>query len=161
VLASIRIYGYPVLYDAGGTDGRPASLERSEMTRGPSELFKALSDQTRLDMLALLLERGELCVCDFEQALQIGQSKASRHLRYLVNAGLLTDHREGIWMHYALRRDLGEEQSAVLRAVPGLLGETHLLQLRRSLEQWLKQKKETPGTCGQSQSGRPCLAAGD
>lgn len=131
------------------------------MTGEPAELFKALSDQTRLDMLALLLEHGELCVCDFEQALQIGQSKASRHLRYLVNAGLLSDHREGVWMHYALRRDLGPEQSAILKAVPGLLGKTHLLQLRRSLEEWLEQKGVTGEACGGSENTRPCLAAGE
>ncbi len=131
------------------------------MTRETSELFKALSDQTRLDMLALLLEHGELCVCDFEQALEIGQSKASRHLRYLVNAGLLTDRRAGVWTHYALRLDLGPAQTAVLQAVPELLGETHLLHLRDSLGRWLEQKEVTAGTCRGSENMCPCLAAGD
>ena len=45
--------------------------------------FTALADPTRLQMLALLLRRGELRVCDFVETLAITQSKASRHLRHL------------------------------------------------------------------------------
>ena len=64
-------------------------------------LFKALGDETRLRILNLLL-RGELCVCDIMKILEMGQSKVSRHLAYLRNAGLVTDRREGLWMHYSL-----------------------------------------------------------
>ena len=52
-----------------------------------TSVFKALSDETRLQMLGLLLKEGELCVCDFVDVSKITQSKASRHLRHLVNAG--------------------------------------------------------------------------
>ena len=65
------------------------------------QLFRALADETRLRILNLLV-RGELCVCEIEQALEIGQSKASRHLAYLRNARLVTDRREGPWMYYAV-----------------------------------------------------------
>ena len=65
-----------------------------------AEIFKALADETRLTMLALLLWHGELCVCDVERVLEISQSKASRHLRYLKNAGLIDDRRDGLWIHY-------------------------------------------------------------
>jgi len=65
------------------------------------QLFKALADETRLRILNLLAH-GELCVCEIEHALEIGQSKASRHLAYLRNAGLVTDRREGPWMYYAV-----------------------------------------------------------
>jgi len=65
------------------------------------QLFKAFADETRLRILNLLAH-GELCVCEIEQALEIGQSKASRHLAYLRNAGLVTDRREGPWMYYAV-----------------------------------------------------------
>src|SRR5665254_8576 len=65
-----------------------------------ASMFKALGDETRLEMLALLVQRDELCVCRFEEALGITQSKASRHLRYLLNAGLVTDRRDAVWVHY-------------------------------------------------------------
>jgi DNA-binding transcriptional ArsR family regulator len=51
--------------------------------------FKALSEDVRLQILALISQHGELCVCEVERLLEISQSKASRHLRYLLNAGLV------------------------------------------------------------------------
>ncbi len=51
--------------------------------RGLAQVFRALADETRLEMLALVMSHGELCVCDLEQVLGISQSKSSRHLRYL------------------------------------------------------------------------------
>lgn len=95
--------------------------------------FKALADETRLDMLALLLQRSELCVCRFEEALGISQSKASRHLRYLLNAGLLQDRREAVWVHYRLSSDLSPEGKALIAALPGILGEERLSEARRRL----------------------------
>ena len=70
------------------------------------QLFKALADETRLRILNLLSRR-ELCVCQIIQALGIGQSKASRHLAHLRNAGLVTDRREGLWIHYSLAQPDG------------------------------------------------------
>jgi ArsR family transcriptional regulator len=67
-----------------------------------SDIFKALGDETRLQIMALLLEHGELCVCDIESVLGASQSKTSRHLRYLLHAGLVQDRREGVWMHYSI-----------------------------------------------------------
>ena len=65
--------------------------------------FKVLADEARLKMLWLLFNHRELCVCDFIEVLAITQSKASRHLRILHRAGLVTDRREGLWVYYALR----------------------------------------------------------
>ena len=62
-------------------------------------VFKALSDETRLRIL-ILLARSELCVCEIEQTLGLTQSKVSRHLTVLRNAGLVLDRREGTWIHY-------------------------------------------------------------
>jgi ArsR family transcriptional regulator, arsenate/arsenite/antimonite-responsive transcriptional repressor len=58
-----------------------------------AQLFKALADETHLEILWLLMGQEELCVCDIMGVLGITQSKASRHLRYLFNAGLVTDRR--------------------------------------------------------------------
>lgn len=63
--------------------------------------FKALSDETRLRILALLQD-GELCVCDLMAILDLPQSTVSRHLAYLRNAELVNDRRQGIWMFYRL-----------------------------------------------------------
>ncbi len=89
-------------------------------------LFKALADETRLEMLALLVQRDELCVCRFEEALGITQSKASRHLRYLLNADLVTDRRDGVWVHYRIAADLPTAQGELLKALPLILGDDRL-----------------------------------
>ncbi|NQU22241.1 MAG: winged helix-turn-helix transcriptional regulator [Candidatus Nealsonbacteria bacterium] len=71
------------------------------------QLFKALADETRLRILHLLCRR-ELCVCQIVEVLEIGQSKASRHLAHLRHAGLVSDRREGLWMYYSLTESGGE-----------------------------------------------------
>ncbi|MEJ2696380.1 MAG: metalloregulator ArsR/SmtB family transcription factor [Candidatus Sulfobium sp.] len=64
-------------------------------------IFKALSDETRLRILKLL-EHSELCVCDIVAALDTVQPKISFHLATLKAAGLLKDRRQGRWTHYRL-----------------------------------------------------------
>lgn len=73
-------------------------------------IFKALSDETRLRILALL-SSGELCVCDLMAALELPQSTVSRHLAYLRNAGLVDGERRRVWMFYRLKQSsaLGDE----------------------------------------------------
>lgn len=65
------------------------------------QLFKAMSDETRLRILHLL-SHGELCVCDIVNILGQLQTKVSRHLAYLKHAGWVVDRREGQWVFYAL-----------------------------------------------------------
>ncbi|WP_051453396.1 ArsR/SmtB family transcription factor [Hydrogenovibrio kuenenii] len=67
-----------------------------------SQFFKALSEPMRLRILYLLLNREDLCVCDFVTVMQAGQSLISRHLAYLKNAGWVKSHRQGTWMHYQI-----------------------------------------------------------
>jgi len=62
---------------------------------------KALSDETRLRILNVLLER-ECCVCEIMQALDISQTRASRNLGILEEAGFLKSRREGLWMLYTI-----------------------------------------------------------
>ncbi|MFQ5747041.1 MAG: ArsR/SmtB family transcription factor [Gemmatimonadota bacterium] len=83
--------------------------------------FKALSEDARLRILALMFRHGELCGCEVEQLLGISQSSASRHLRYLLNAGLVEDTRDGLWVYYRLASPGDEEQRAFLEALRGLL----------------------------------------
>ena len=62
---------------------------------------KALSDETRIRILKVLLER-ECCVCEVMQALDISQSRASRNLGILENAGFVTSRRDGLWIVYSI-----------------------------------------------------------
>ena len=77
----------------------PASL--SIEVGSASRLFKALSDDTRLRIVALL-GQGELCVGHLEDALGLTQSHVSRHLAVLKSAGVVEARRSGTWVLYKL-----------------------------------------------------------
>ena len=68
----------------------------------PIQLFKILADETRLGIVLLLSELGELCVCDLCTALDQSQPKISRHLALLRESGLLLDRKQGKWVHNRL-----------------------------------------------------------
>jgi ArsR family transcriptional regulator len=81
--------------------------------------FHALSDETRLEIVALLSHR-ERCVCELQDALHAAQSRLSFHLKTLKDAGLVSDRREGRWVYYTLNRDALDEIAAFAQAVkPG------------------------------------------
>ena len=115
--------------------------------RDLAELFKALADETRLEILTLLLIGGELCVCDVEGALAITQSKASRHLRYLRAAGLVVNRREGVWMHYQVPADLDAPRREVLRTAGKLITKEQEAALEQRLRDWYARKQETELVC--------------
>jgi ArsR family transcriptional regulator, arsenate/arsenite/antimonite-responsive transcriptional repressor len=115
-------------------------------------LFRALADETRLQMMYLIRQHRELCVCDLENVLDIGQSKASRHLRYLLHAGLVEDRREAVWIYYRIAEDLGPAQLAVLDAVPKLLDTNQMAELEQRLITWRKQ------ICGTSRGKVVCTS---
>ena len=66
--------------------------------------FKAMGDPTRLRLLSLVAasEGGEACVCDLNDQLDLSQPTVSHHLKLLVDAGLLTRSKRGVWSYYAL-----------------------------------------------------------
>lgn len=64
-------------------------------------VFQALSDAKRLRVVSLL-GTGEHCVCELTEALGVGQSLLSFHLKTLKDAGLVTDRRAGRWVYYSL-----------------------------------------------------------
>jgi len=71
--------------------------------RPVSRLFKALADERRIRIVALLAH-GELCVCHVEAALGLTQPNASRQLGILRSAGVVEDRRKGSWVYYRLAR---------------------------------------------------------
>lgn len=89
---------------------------------------KSLSDETRLRIVNLLLER-ECCVCEVMQALDITQTRASRNLSALHDAGFLTLRKEGPWALYSINNlGKGDYHSALLEAVRKALQGNRLLQ---------------------------------
>jgi ArsR family transcriptional regulator len=88
---------------------KTASLDTLE------QLFKALADDTRLRILALLAS-GEVCVCNIHGALDLPQPAVSRHLAYLRKSGLVAARRDGLWMHYRLELPANPAVSKVLKA---------------------------------------------
>lgn len=65
------------------------------------KVMKALSDPNRVKMIKLLQHR-VLCVCEIQEALGLAQSTASKHLKILEEAGLITYFKEGLWVNYRL-----------------------------------------------------------
>lgn len=79
-------------------------------------LFKALSDPSRLRIVCALAS-GPLCVCHFEEIVELEQVKVSKQLRYLKEQGVVLSERWAQWMVYSL----AEPDNAVLRAVVSAL----------------------------------------
>ncbi|MFC3679000.1 metalloregulator ArsR/SmtB family transcription factor [Bacterioplanoides pacificum] len=74
----------------------------------PQTLFKCMSDETRLALLLLIEQHGELCVCELTEALQLSQPKVSRHLAQLRECELLQGEKRGQWVHYSLHPQLDD-----------------------------------------------------
>jgi ArsR family transcriptional regulator len=112
-------------------------------TRDVAALMKALADETRLRIVALLVH-GELCVCHLEAALDLSQPNASRHLAILRAAGVVEPRRDGNWIHYRLVDQADPHRARILQAVVGGFERRDLL--RRDVERL--QRARGPGACG-------------
>jgi ArsR family transcriptional regulator len=84
-------------------------------------LFNALADESRLRILHLLFESGELCVCDIEATLGFTQTKVSRHLSYLKRSGLIQEKRCGRWMLYSITDPKTEHQRMIIGSIQTIL----------------------------------------
>ena len=107
----------------------PATMLRSYLARA-AELFHALSDETRLEILEKLF-RGERCVCELTDDLDAAQSRLSFHLRVLKDAGLVTDRKEGRWSYYQIDPDALAEVHDVSVALQPSAKRRELKQLGR------------------------------
>ncbi len=93
------------------------------------DIFKALSEISRLRILSLLLE-DELCVCEIEACLRMTQSNASRHLTALKKSGILESYKNAQWMYYRINDDFIRENGGLweylnnrLKALPSYLSD--------------------------------------
>ena len=65
------------------------------------KVMKALSDPNRVKMVKMLQHR-VMCVCEIQAAIGLAQSTASKHLKILEEAGLISFFKEGLWVNYRL-----------------------------------------------------------
>jgi len=105
-----------------------------------TNIFKALSDETRLRILKLL-ERSELCVCDVVAALDMVQPQVSFHLRVLKKAALLKGRKQGKWMHYKID-DSNLFKRLILLSVLEKISDSILKDDKKRLEAFLKNKAD-------------------
>ncbi len=77
----------------------------------------ALNDETRLTILRFINENGAVCVCDIENSFGMIQSRISRHLKILKEAGFLKVERKGRWAYYAIRSPLDAFRQNVLKEI--------------------------------------------
>ena len=105
-----------------------------------SRLFKALGDETRLRIVALL-SHGELCVCHIEAALALSQPNASRQLGVLRAAGVVEPRREGTWVYYRLADQPDDDCRRQLRSLSSAFARRDVL--KRDVERLLQVKGPT------------------
>jgi ArsR family transcriptional regulator len=91
-----------------------------------TQLFRALGDETRLRIVALLAH-GELCVCHIVHALELTQPNASRQLGILKHAGVVDARRDGTWVYYRLADQDHEAVERVLGVLTKTFGAERLL----------------------------------
>ena len=111
----------------------------------PLELFKQLSDTTRLRCLVLMVSEGELCVCELTHALDLSQPKISRHLAQLRESGV--EHILSFFtiLNWEFIEDLPEWVTLIIQ---GMQAGTERKEPYRSDLQVLKDMPNRPGaTC--------------
>jgi len=74
----------------------------------------SINDETRLKILRFINENGDVCVCDIEQSFNMIQSRISRHLKILKEAGFLKVNRKGRWAYYSIRTPLDKFRQNIL-----------------------------------------------
>lgn len=97
-----------------------------------SDIFRALSDMTRLRIMRLLIQAGkELCVCEIMDSLLESQYNVSRHLRELKITGLVKEKKVGRWVFYSLSKTTDTFQKHVLHAAQSIPEDAFLLDIER------------------------------
>ncbi len=100
-----------------------------------TNFFKALSDETRLRILNLLIvSESELCVCEFTDILETPTYNVSKHLKILKNTGFLSERREGRWVYSGLAPAKGKFLNLLFEAIK----EIPLQQLKTDIDELQK-----------------------
>ncbi|ELU2597973.1 winged helix-turn-helix transcriptional regulator [Campylobacter jejuni] len=83
-------------------------------------IISAINDESRVLILYHLLKYQELCVCDLQKLLNMGQSRLSRHLKILKDAGFLYVKRKGAWAYYGINNELLKLHSDLFENIKNL-----------------------------------------
>jgi ArsR family transcriptional regulator, arsenate/arsenite/antimonite-responsive transcriptional repressor len=113
------------------------------MLRESSDVAQALSDPMRLRILKLLALR-DLCVCELVYLLPASQSRVSQNLAILKYAGLVTDTRDGRWVHYSLNRAALEQALTDLHALVLDVSLDALPEMAVEAERWRTMQTDNP-----------------
>ena len=92
----------------------------------------ALNDETRVKIIKFLNINGACCVCDLENSFDMIQSRLSRHLKILKDAGFLKVQRDGRWPYYSIRTPLDEFRQSAIKEIMTL--DLNLPELKKSCE---------------------------
>lgn len=77
----------------------------------------ALNDETRVQILHFVEQNESVCVCQIEEAFCMIQSRVSRHLKILKEAGFLSVDRRGKWAYYSIRKPLDTFRQSCLEEI--------------------------------------------
>jgi ArsR family transcriptional regulator len=108
------------------------------MTVSADRMFRAFSDRTRIRILHLLKDHGEICVGDLVAVMEAPQTTVSRHLTYLRRAGLVRVRKAGLWKHYSLQPAGSGFHRKLLGCLAGCFDEVGELAVDRRRYQRLK-----------------------
>ena len=103
-----------------------------------AQIFLACSDTSRLRILNLIMNNGEMCISDLERILEFTQAKTSRHLIYLKNSGILTTRKFNQWVFYQSK----EEVIDILRQMLEFIRRDPVLQNDQQIFQTLYSNRE-------------------
>lgn len=104
----------------------------------------ALNDETRLKLLRFIKMHETVCVCELEQSFGMVQSRISRHLKILKDAGFLYVKRDGRWAYYAIRSPMDKFRQDILTEIVYL--EIELPSLKRQCDTSNQEKKDGQNT---------------
>ena len=88
-----------------------------------TKILKALADESRIRVLALLKERDGLCVCEITDIIGLSQPTISSHLKKLQDAEIITYSKDGLWVNYNLDENMEKEVKQLLGAIVRMLSE--------------------------------------
>ena len=88
-----------------------------------TKILKALADESRIRMLALLKERNGLCVCEITEIIGLSQPTISSHLKKLQDAEIITYSKDGLWVNYSLDENMEKEVQQLLDSMVQILSE--------------------------------------
>lgn len=106
-----------------------------------AQIYLACSDRSRLRVLNLIMNNGEMCITDLEQILEFTQSKTSRHLLYLKNSGILNVRKINQWSFYQLK----DEVTDLIRMILQFVAKDAVLLKDQEIYQTMASNRELAG----------------